>query len=393
MKSKFLQFLLMFFVIFFVLQLFGIGKPVDKDNTEKNDIEITTQNSSYNLGDSIILNITNNLDTDITIENSCPEEPLDIYKYSNGEWNEITAKGVEIDNCSDIIVQSNTTYGINYGPWKNSIFSEKGDYKFVLSLLIDGKEKTFYKEIEVTEPGFMKSLWDKLFYKPIYNVLILFISVLPQTQNLGLSIILLTILIKLILLVPNNKAIKAQRDLQKVQPMLDAVKKKHAGDQQKIAEETMKIWKEHKVNPLGSCLPMLLQFPIMIALFYVIKNGLAVEQNIHLLYPFLQNISLSIDPIFLWCLDLTKRNIYVLPVIIGGLQFFQMKLSFMGTSNPNITSKTKNDQAQNVNKTMTYILPVMIAFFTASLPAAVGLYWGTSTLFAIIQQYLIQKKS
>ena len=205
---------------------------------------------------------------------------------------------------------------------------------------------------------------------------------------------LLTLVIKLILIGPNHKALKAQKSLQKIQPELDKVKEKYKGNQQKIASETMAIWKKHKVNPLGSCLPMLIQFPVMIALFYVVKVGLS-PNNIHLLYEPLKNFDLAlIDPIFLSILDLTKINSFVLPLIVGGLQFFQMKLSF-ALKKDKVKEKTKTDKAnqmQTMNKMMTYTLPVMIAFFTATMPAAVGIYWGVSTLFGIAQQVYINKK-
>ena len=89
-------------------------------------------------------------------------------------------------------------------------------------------------------------------------------------HNLGWAIILLTLIIKLILLAPNQKALKAQKQMQKIQPQLDALKKKYANDQQKLAAETMEIWKKYKINPMSSCLPMLIQFPILIALFILL---------------------------------------------------------------------------------------------------------------------------
>src|SRR3989339_407748 len=102
------------------------------------------------------------------------------------------------------------------------------------------------------------------------------IEVMPG-HSLALAIIILTLIIRTILLVPSQHAIKSQKKLQEIQPKLEEIKKKYAGNQEKIAMETMKVWQENKVNPMGSCLPLLVQFPIMIALFYAVKYGIGLK--------------------------------------------------------------------------------------------------------------------
>jgi YidC/Oxa1 family membrane protein insertase len=132
---------------------------------------------------------------------------------------------------------------------------------------------------------------------------------------------------------------------------------------------------------------MLLQFPVLIALFWVVKGGLYPD-NSYLLYTAYENFSLAnLNTNFLG-LDLLKNNMYVLPVIIGLLQFGQMKLSLSrGGKNK---AKGGKEMAM-ANNMMMYFMPVMIAVFTATLPAAVGVYWGTSTLYGIIQQFFVNK--
>ena len=133
---------------------------------------------------------------------------------------------------------------------------------------------------------------------------------------------------------------------------------------------------------------MLLQFPFLIALFYVIKGGLNPD-NAYLLYTQYGDLGLqNINVNFLGLLDLTKRNFYVLPLVIGGLQFFQMQLAMAKKSKKN--GKQSNEMAMATNM-MTYVMPVMIAVFTASLPAGVGIYWGTSTSYGIVQQIFVNK--
>lgn len=174
-----------------------------------------------------------------------------------------------------------------------------------------------------------------------------------------------------------------------IQPKLNELKKKYGDDKQRFAQETINIYKEHKVNPFGSCLPLLLQIPILIGLFNVIQSGLD-PNNSYLLYDGLKNFDISqVQTVFLGILDLTKVNFWVLPVIVGVLQYLQMKLSF-ARKQPQPTDKSEMEVA---NKTMTYIMPVMIAFFTASVPSGVGLYWAFSTIYGIVQQMVINKQA
>ncbi|OGJ48052.1 hypothetical protein A2483_05310 [Candidatus Peregrinibacteria bacterium RIFOXYC2_FULL_33_13] len=239
-------------------------------------------------------------------------------------------------------------------------------------------------------------LWNNLLYRPIYNTLISLVAYLPG-HSLGLAIILITILIRFILYFPSQKALRSQKNLQKIQPKLKEIQNKYKGNQEKIALETMKLWKENKVNPFGSCLPLIIQMPILIALFYVVQGGLNPD-NTFLLYSPLKNINIpNINHIFLGILDLSKSNKVVLPLIIAGLQFTQMKLSLASSNKKNKEKQKDNDkkqvdEMQMMNSMMVYFMPIMIAFFTASLPAGVGLYWGVSTLFGIVQQLIINRE-
>lgn len=388
--SKFFQFLIFFVALWAILNIFSGDK--DKPNAPKqtSDIVLTPLKNKFSEGDIVQIKVTNNKTENITPWSECPAEPLDVFVWDNGEWIQKEATPTEYDCNAQKGIATGETEVIDYGNWNLELFKEIGRYKIVYT---DGN-KEFPAEFEVKSRSIFGQIWNGLFYKPIYNTLIFITSALP-THSLGWAIVLLTILIKLLLLGPNHKALKAQKALQKVQPELEKIKEKYKGDQQKIAQETMAIWKKHKVNPMGSCLPMLIQFPIMIALFYSVKIGLS-PSNIYLLYAPLQSFDLnSIDTVFLGILNLTEINTFVLPLIVGGMQFFQMKLSFAlkkDKKEDKAKTKAQANQMQTMNKMMTYTLPVMIAFFTATMPAAVGIYWGISTLFGIAQQLYINKK-
>jgi len=373
---------IIFFTLAFLLIWSFLNPKTDDQNTD--DVVLEAK-SKIAIGKSVVINVKNNGEEDLVIPANCPKNPLTVERYMNGEWTLIEAESNACE-AKEITIAPGKKQAINYAAWNQELFDELGRYRISLGQTIGEKTKTYTKELEVTPPGIFRTLWLEGLYKPIFNTLIFLISILPN-YSLGWAIILLTFLIKLILLAPNQKALKAQKQMQKVQPQLDALKKKHKDNPQKLAEETMKIWQKHKVNPMSSCLPMLIQFPVLIALFYVVKNGLDFI-NPQLLYGSLKGFdAFLIEPVFLGLIDLTKINILVLPIIIGLLQFGQMRLT-LGKS---IKNAPTNSPMPMMNKTMIYFMPLLIAFFTASLPAAVGFYWGASTLFGIGQQLVVNR--
>ncbi len=388
MQNKLSRFLFFFLIFLIVFQLFS----KNENNTEnKGDDVLISSKGKAVIGKVVLLDIKNRSEEVVVIQNKCPKNPLLVEFYSNGEWIEKTSiaedeKACDPENELIASIEPNKSFALGFGAWNHEIFNEIGKYRVTLETTIGEKTKQYFHEIDITSPSFIRRGWNSLLYKPIFNTLIYFVSKLPG-HSLGWAIFLLTVLIKLLLLGPNHKALKSQRALQKIQPQLDALKQKYKNNSQKLSQETMLIWKKHKVNPMGSCLPMLIQFPILIALFYVVRDGLGVTDP-NLFYEPLKAFNLqNINPIFLGIIDLTKANKIVLPLIVGGMQFFQIRLSL---------AKTKGAANQNaampmMNNMMQFFLPVMIAVFTASLPAAVGFYWGTSTLFAIGQQLVVNR--
>jgi len=387
MKNKWSRFLFFFLIFLILFQLFGGNK---KEEISQNDDVIITSRGKFVVGKEVILNIENNSAETLTIANNCPRNPLRVDVYQNGEWLTKETALKDASSCegvSDISIEPGGKTKIAFGAWNHDLFSETGRYRITYESILDDKEKQYLHEINITPPSLIRRGWNALLYKPIFNTLIFFVSKLPG-HSLGWAIILLTLLIKLILLVPNQKALKSQKALQRVQPHLDALKQKYKNDSQRLAQETMGIWKKHKVSPMGSCLPMLIQFPILIALFYVVRDGLGVVDPNILYSPFKNFDVQSINPLFLGLIDLTKINFIALPIIIGGLQFFQIRLS-LGKTKTKALAKSDNPALPMMNKMMQYFMPVMIAVFTASLPAAVGFYWGVSTLFGIGQQLVV----
>ena len=180
--------------------------------------------------------------------------------------------------------------------------------------------------------------------------------------NFGVSIIIVTILIKIMLLPLTFKQDKSMKEMKKLQPELEKIKEKYANDKQMLNIKTMELYKEHKVNPLGGCLPLLLQLPILFALFGVLRNGIIPK-----------------DSSFLWLKLSVPDPFYVLPVLNGAVSFFQQKLMGSADSNPQM-------------KNMMYIFPIMMIMFSLKMPSGLQLYWLTSSILAVVQQYFIMKK-
>ncbi len=163
-------------------------------------------------------------------------------------------------------------------------------------------------------------IFDELLVRPLYNALVLLADFLPG-HFLAVSIILLTVAIRLALLGPAGAAIRSQREMQKIQPEMEKIKRKYAGNQQKAAEETMKLLQQHKVNPFGGCLPILIQLPILWAFFWVLKTGIGVE-NSPSLYSFVKNPEI-INNHFFWLTDITQPDVIFIPILVALCQFLQ----------------------------------------------------------------------
>lgn len=201
----------------------------------------------------------------------------------------------------------------------------------------------------------------------LYNLLQQFFAFLLNTTdkyvgNFGVSIIIVTILIKIALLPLTLKQDKSMKEMKKIQPELEKLKEKYANDKQMLNIKTMELYKEHKVNPLGGCLPLLIQLPILIALFGVLRNGIIPQ-----------------DSSFLWLKLSDKDPYYILPILNGAVSFFQQKLMGSADSNPQM-------------KNMMYIFPIMMIYISYRMPSGLQLYWLTSSILAVVQQYFIMKK-
>jgi len=232
----------------------------------------------------------------------------------------------------------------------------------------------------------MYQLYHLLLFQPLLNLLIFLYN---HIGDIGIAIIIVTILIRLILLQPSLKAIKAQKALQELQPKIKKIQEKYKNDRERQSKELMKFYQENKVNPFSSCLPMLIQLPVLFALYSVFRVGLT-EQSMQYLYSFVPAPE-HINTMFLSLINMAQPNA-ILAVLAGVLQFLQTKM--MTKKAPKVISGKgpMADMSGILGKQMTYLMPVMTAFIALGLPSGLALYWITTTLFAIVQQYVIIRR-
>ncbi|PKN04661.1 MAG: protein translocase component YidC, partial [Deltaproteobacteria bacterium HGW-Deltaproteobacteria-9] len=182
-------------------------------------------------------------------------------------------------------------------------------------------------------------------------------------QNYGIAIIILTTIIKIIFWPLGNMSYKSMNEMKKLQPKIEALKEKYKNDQTKIGQETMALYREHKVNPFSGCLPMLIQIPVFFGLYKAL----------------MYSIELRHSPFFFWIQDLSAKDpYYITPVIMGATQFISQKMT-----------PAMGDPMQQ--KVM-LLMPVIFTFFFLNFPSGLVIYWLFNNILQIGQQYYINKK-
>lgn len=217
-----------------------------------------------------------------------------------------------------------------------------------------------------------------IFYQPIFNLLIYLYNIIPG-KDFGLSIIALTIIVRLVLYPLSKKAIQSQKALQDINPEIEEIKEKYKNDKEKMAPELMALYKTRKINPLSSCLPLLIQLPILIAIYQVFLDIFTKENVLNDLYTFVARPEV-INPLAFGFLDLAHKNI-IAAVVAGLAQYWQSKM-LMG-------SKKSTGMAAAMSQQMLYIMPIITIIIGAQLPAGLTVYWLMTTVFSIVQQYIV----
>ncbi len=191
--------------------------------------------------------------------------------------------------------------------------------------------------------------------------------------NYGIAIILLTIIVRLLLVPLSITQTRSMVKMQKIQPELKELQKKYKDDKQRLQQETMDFYKKHNVNPLSGCLPLILQLPVFFALFQALRNPSEIVTNV--LGKFEINGVLNHNYNFLW-MNLNERDpYYILVILMVGTMFLSMKM-------------TTTDPKQS--KIM-YIMPVVFGFISFTFPSGILVYWVTTNIWSIGQQWIVSK--
>ena len=256
----------------------------------------------------------------------------------------------------------------------------------------------------------MVQLFTTIFYQPLLNLLVFLYNVIPG-HDIGVAIIVLTILIKLILYPFSIKSIQSQKALQSLQPKIDALKNQYKNEKEKLASAMMKLYKDEKVSPFSSCLPLLIQLPIFITVYQVFRTGLS-NGSLDLLYSFVANPG-SLSPIAFGFFDLSKilssgiaisginlssltqilstvfKLEFIIVILASVSQIVQMRM--FSTKKPEIKSAGSQDENMTaiMNKQMMFMMPLLTLFIGLTMPIGLSLYWFVNAIFTIIQQKLI----
>lgn len=216
--------------------------------------------------------------------------------------------------------------------------------------------------VEITEES--EGFWNQYIVYPL-SWLITYVAE-TFNENYGLSIIIVTLIIRLAILPLMIKQTRSSKAMQALQPEMAALKEKYSSKdqktQQKLQKETMELFQKHGVNPLAGCFPLLVQMPILIGFYHAIMRTREIAEHN-----------------FLW-FDLGEKDpFYLLPIIAGITTFIQQKMMMAGNANQNPQMAM-----------MLWLMPIMIVVFAITFPAALSLYWVVGNLFMIVQTYFIK---
>lgn len=223
-----------------------------------------------------------------------------------------------------------------------------------------------------------------MFHTVLIRPLTNFFVILYNTaafRDLGVAVVLFALIIKIALYPLSKKSIESQEKLQKLQPKLKELQTKYP-DKEEQAKAMMQFWQENKANPFSGCLPLLIQFPIIIAIFDVFRNGLAKVPE-EVLYSFVKNPG-TINQSLLKIMDISQKGGWTLAVITAILQFLQIKLSAARPKGEKTASSPLGNQ-------LLFILPIFSAMLVFKFPAVLGLYWMAFTGFSILEHIIIRK--
>lgn len=229
----------------------------------------------------------------------------------------------------------------------------------------------------------MKYLYEAVFLQPLLNILVFFYQTIAF-GDLGLAIVFLTLLIRLILFPVFHRSARYQIIMQKIQPDIKRIREAHPRDLERQSRELMALYREHRINPFSGFLFILIQIPILIALYHIFLQSLT-PGALDGLYAFV-SAPARLETTFLGLINLEKASIIVAG-FAAAAQYIQGWIGLAALpQNPNPTA------GERISRQMVYFGPFITLLIFANLPAAVSLYWATTSIFSVLQQYIINRK-
>ena len=228
-------------------------------------------------------------------------------------------------------------------------------------------------------------LYHEILYRPLFNALVLLTNVMPG-HDIGFAIITLTLLVRAILFPFSHRALTTQHKLKSLEPEIEKIKKDHKDNAAEQGKRMMELYKAHGVSPFSGCTTLLIQLPLLIALYHVFWRGISLQGAD--LYPFVAAPE-TVRTIFLGLVDLTKPNI-AFALLAGISQFLQIKLAT--PSIPPGGGSMQSEMARAMAIQSLYIFPVLIFILSLRFPSALPLYWTVTNLFATVHEGFLRSR-
>jgi YidC/Oxa1 family membrane protein insertase len=391
-KLKVLNIFAIAFLVSLLLQYWFFPKP--NTSVTPTDIFLSIEADSIVVPNIPKITLHNTTKDTITV-NPCNDITLTIDSRPLSGVQEIAP-----DFCKSVTVNTNGTSVIPFDPLYK-IFSSQ-PWKYLITLKSWVGERNVWFSLSV--PGWLRSMLTTLVYEPIYNLFVALLTWMPW-HSLGWAIVIITLIIRLILLVPQQHMLESQKKLQKIQPKIKAIQEEYKEDKALLGQKIMELYKKEGVNPMGSCLPLLIQMPILIGLYWVI-SWITDPSNFYHLYPIFKDFNPTSIITDFFGINLSQVGgimAVVFGIILGITQWVQAYISIQHTKKSKDSSKeitTPKDpnsleaalDPELMQKMMLYMLPLMLAVSAYFFPLGVGLYWFIGTLFVIAQQWYVNNK-
>ncbi|MSR71610.1 MAG: YidC/Oxa1 family membrane protein insertase [Candidatus Taylorbacteria bacterium] len=233
-------------------------------------------------------------------------------------------------------------------------------------------------------------MYNTLIYTPLYNGLVFLMNILPWVDA-GVAVLLFTVIVKLILSPLSYKSVKTQVNMKQIEPELNALKVKFT-DKQEQARQVMALYKAKGINPFSGFFLILIQLPIIFALYSIFWQSGLPHINVDILYSFV-GVPAKVNMFFLGLVDISQKSI-IISLCAAITQFFQIRYSMPKPAAPKDgdVPSFKTDFARSMSFQMQYIMPIVVFFISYSISAAVAIYWSVSNLFMIGQEVYIRRR-